>query len=269
MKLAATQKVKTIKGSKSQQGAALLMMVLVIVLAFASLLLSKMTNRLSANATHNNQILSRSHESLIGYALANTTKGQLPCPDLDGDGIAESSCGSGANSRIGYLPWQTLGLGMLLDSSNSCLWYAVSGNFKSGNTTTPTQATQGQFVIYDARGTIVHGQTQAQQAIAVIIAPQKALADQNRTSTINQHCKDVSNGSLVDHARSYLDEAHNIRNYSGQRSGAAASNPGYSSLPTVNTSTFIQTNGIDTTGNDILMPILPADFSKVNAMLSP
>ena len=61
--------------------------------------------------------------------------GYLPCPDTDGDGWAEATCGSldgasGQASRLGLLPWKTLGLPDLRDGYGERLWYAVSSKYK-------------------------------------------------------------------------------------------------------------------------------------------
>lgn len=84
----------------------------------------KITYRAMANAK----------DELIGFAVANSVRGYLPCPAdpaLAGtatEGTALSSCNSDA-LRIGRLPWRTLGLGDLRDGYGEPLWYAVSGNF--------------------------------------------------------------------------------------------------------------------------------------------
>jgi hypothetical protein len=49
----------------------------------------------------------------------------LPCPDAAGtEGIAATSCP--VNAR-GWLPWKSLGLPPLRDSSGTCLWYERQG----------------------------------------------------------------------------------------------------------------------------------------------
>ncbi|HET7401531.1 MAG TPA: hypothetical protein VFJ62_07105, partial [Usitatibacter sp.] len=69
--------------------------------------------------------LALAREALIAYAAdhpinSSVGPGYLPCPDLDNDGWAESTCGSlsgdsGQEQRLGRLPWKTLGLPDLRD----------------------------------------------------------------------------------------------------------------------------------------------------------
>ena len=84
--------------------------------------------------------LAQAREALIAYAVdrpinAVVGPGYLPCPDLDDDGWAESTCGSmsgdsGQEQRLGRLPWKTLGLPDLRDGYGERLWYAVSSKYK-------------------------------------------------------------------------------------------------------------------------------------------
>src|SRR5260370_42146009 len=82
----------------------------------------------------------RAREALVAYAVdrpisAEVGPGYLPCPDLDDDGWAESTCGSmtgdsGQAQRLGRLPWKTLGLPDLRDGHGERLWYAASSKHK-------------------------------------------------------------------------------------------------------------------------------------------
>src|SRR5688572_14935432 len=84
--------------------------------------------------------LAQAREALLAYAAdrpidARVGPGYLPCPDLDDDGWAESTCGSlsghlGQAERLGRLPWKTLGLPDLRDGHGERLSYAVSTRFK-------------------------------------------------------------------------------------------------------------------------------------------
>src|SRR3989304_1859863 len=79
--------------------------------------------------------LRQAKASLIAYAASEQWqiyKGQvtnpprgLPCPDLDDDGDSQGLCSS-ALSRVGRLPWTTLGVDDLRGSSGGRLWDAVS-----------------------------------------------------------------------------------------------------------------------------------------------
>ena len=83
--------------------------------------------------------LALAQQALLAYAAQplGTTQcemncprpGDLPCPDRNNDGEAESSCST--TSRLGRLPWKTLGTGDLRDGSGERLWYAVSERYKN------------------------------------------------------------------------------------------------------------------------------------------
>lgn len=148
------------------------------------------------------EALVQAKEALIGYAakvhISNSSAanqprpGDLPCPDTDNDGDAESWCGDASGSaqtrRIGRLPWKTLGLPDLRDGSGERLWYAVSNNFKNNTRTTCTSPgqtgclnsdTAGTISIFTPDGTRLHDGSDSTGAIAVIIAPGDALQRQD------------------------------------------------------------------------------------------
>ena len=140
--------------------------------------------------------LAQAREALIAYAAErpiNTAvgPGYLPCPDLDDDGWAESTCGSlngdiGQEQRLGRLPWKTLGLPDLRDGYGERLWYAVSTRHKgllncAGSRAcvdmSPDSAI-GTITVRDPSGLVVHDGTSTDLyavdrggALAVVIAP--------------------------------------------------------------------------------------------------
>ena len=167
--------------------------------------------------------LAQAKEALIGYSLkvlvsksdvacAATSNcrrpGDLPCPDTDNDGDAEGSCGNasgttGQTSRLGRLPWKTLGLPDLRDGSGERLWYAVSNNFKNNTRATCNNAvhtgclnsdTPGTINVLASDGSVEHNGSGASGAVAVIFSPgdvlqrQGALLSQNRTCTVGVDC---------------------------------------------------------------------------------
>jgi len=104
--------------------------------------------------------LHQAKDALIGYAItyrdthSGEVPGYLPCPDIDGDGSADTNltsgeCGLSGNAAIGLLPYKQLGLPDLRDEDGVCLWYAVSANFKAATSkATPMNwDTHGQFII--------------------------------------------------------------------------------------------------------------------------
>lgn len=116
-------------GQGHQQGAVIMIMLLILVLGSASFLLTKLGKgdaRLPANLEATAQ-LGAITDALIGYALANGYC--LPCPDtsVPRDGVAETSCGAGP-PVAGALPWVSLGLGAL-DPWGRQLRYLVDPDF--------------------------------------------------------------------------------------------------------------------------------------------
>lgn len=145
--------------------------------------------------------LAQAREALIAYAAdrpinSEVGPGYLPCPDLDNDGWAESTCGSqngdsGQAARLGRLPWKTLGLADLRDGHGERLWYAVSSKYKGLLNCAASRAcidmtpdaALGTITVRDAGGTLLHDGTIAEPyraneggALAVVIAPGPPLA---------------------------------------------------------------------------------------------
>lgn len=170
---------------KSQQGAALVV-VTIIGIGAAALLVSALgkANSQAARDRITASALAQAKEALIGYAAGviltaagASRPGDLPCPDTNDDGVAETSCGNasgstGQASRLGRLPWKSLGLPDLRDGSGERLWYAVSNNFKKSTRTAKLNSdTFGTITVRDASGAIVNDGTNSTGAIAVVIAP--------------------------------------------------------------------------------------------------
>ncbi len=154
-----------------QTGAVLLIMLFIMIFATIALLLYSLSPARLQNVRNqkNTQVLAMAKEGLLAYtasiALAPTGSkkpGTLPCPDTNNDGIAETSCGNASGStgqslRIGRLPWKTLQLPDLRDSSGERLWYAVSSNFKNNTViATLNSDTLGSITIRNSAGNIVH-----------------------------------------------------------------------------------------------------------------
>ena len=149
------------------------------------------TDRERERATE--RALAQAREALLAYAADRpiTTEvgpGYLPCPDLDDDGWAESTCGSlsghlGQADRLGRLPWKTLGLPDLRDGHGERLWYAVSTKHKGllncaasrdCRDLTPASAL-GTITVREAGGALLHDAAATSAvdggAAAVVIAP--------------------------------------------------------------------------------------------------
>lgn len=134
--------------------------------------------------------LAQAKEALIGYAAsvplasAGPRPGDLPCPDIDDDGVTETACGNaagttGQNLRLGRLPWKTLRLPDLRDGDGERLWYAVSNNFKRNTRISILNSdTPGTITVRDSNGMIVFDASGATGAIAVIFSPSSSLSRQ-------------------------------------------------------------------------------------------
>lgn len=165
-----------------QQGQAILLAVVLLAMIGSIAMVSFIKPRnpaLDSNA-QTAQALAQAKEALIAYATAryNERPGELPCPDRDNNGTAQSSCNT-VTTQIGRLPWSTLGLSDLRDGAGERLWYAVSHNFKNNTAVTPLNSnTPGQLS--------VTGIAPASNVIAIVFAAGAAVAGQTRsTANVN------------------------------------------------------------------------------------
>lgn len=183
--------------ARRQRGAALLIMMIVLVLGVAALLARELATRATATAriADNAAALARAKEALLGHAVNYDathpgTHGLLPCPDRDTSGgftegaAHDSACLARYRNVIGRFPWRTLGLAPSNGETGECLWYAVSGTWKAATAALPELVnpdTNGQLRVFAADGTtLLAGATAAERPVAVIFAPGAALAGQAR-----------------------------------------------------------------------------------------
>ena len=150
--------------------------------------------------------LAQAKEALLGFAAGidltaagAPRPGDLPCPDFDNDGTADTPCGGAA---LGRLPWQRLGLPDLRDGDGERLWYAVSSNFKNNPRTactSPGQAgclnsdTRGTITVFDRAGTRIRDGSNPDPftpsgVVAVIIAPGAVLRRQGAGAPQDRSC---------------------------------------------------------------------------------
>lgn len=195
---------------KAQSGAALLIILAIMVLAFSTLMTrgTSSSNRSYESVSKDAAVLAQAKAALIAYAITSTPPidgsnpnrrpGDLPCPDRTGDGIGDA-CGNAAGTtgqanRLGRLPWRDLGLSELKDSSGEPLWYAVSNNFKN-NTRIPalnSNTALGTITLRNTSGAVTNNGSNPggtpSGIIAVVIAPGPAInrqgvGMQNRAAT--------------------------------------------------------------------------------------
>lgn len=165
-------------GFRRQRGAAFLVLVLMIGLIAVSLIVTAApsSNPSLAAAQKTAKALATAREALMAYAASvpdSARLGDLPCPATSyTTGQTASSCNTAA-SRMGYLPWKTLGLPELRDGSGAPLLYAVSNVFKYN---TPAgilnSDTSGEFTVA------------GENAIAVVFAPGQPIGSQDRNAGV-------------------------------------------------------------------------------------
>lgn len=198
-------------GPHNSHGFALVLFMLLALGAVGILLVTRFNSgaaQLARNQS-SDEALRMAHEALIAYAAgrdlsSGTVKpGSLPCPDLDDDGVAETSCGNGTGStqqqnRLGRLPWKTLGLTDLRDASGERLWYAVSSQYKATTASAillnPTTGL-GTITLRNNAGIILHDGTSnnaylgdAGGAVALVLAPGDALIRQGASVRQERSC---------------------------------------------------------------------------------
>lgn len=139
----------------------------------------------SRQQQHNAMVLAQAKLALLAYAsepigltecgLNCPRPGDLPCPDQNNDGTAETSCNNDS-ALLGRLPWKTLGLGDLRDAAGERLWYAVSKMYKNNTRQRPLNLdTPGGISLRDGSGQLSFDASQARGVVAVVIAPMQAL----------------------------------------------------------------------------------------------
>ncbi|NJN40371.1 MAG: hypothetical protein HC807_05315, partial [Gammaproteobacteria bacterium] len=136
--------------------------------------------------------------ALIGYAARDSNRpGSLPCPDpklvadgtpmgdglLTWDGVATTNgmpfncTDSDSSTRIGRLPWRTLGLPELRDGDGELLWYVVSPRFRAPGTSPLNSDVLGDIQTRTSGNLVI-----ASNLVALVIAPGRAVGTQVRPS---------------------------------------------------------------------------------------
>jgi hypothetical protein len=155
-------------------------------------------------------------QALIGWSvqrtpsvpLPNARPGELPCPDMNNDGLEDGTCVAGA---IGRVPWKTLGIPEPKDAAGETLWYAIAGPFRIFNVNSdPIHSdTKGNITVYqDSTASVV-----TTEAVAVLFAPGLALGAQNRDTVATALCPTTGTtiaGNLC--AANYLETAATVNN---------------------------------------------------------
>lgn len=212
--------LKSRSSIRSQQGAVLIIFVLLMILALSTALLTGInpnkTKLALTEKTFNH--LATAKSALIAYArLSDPDKTPtglqqryLPCPDINGDGVEETPCGTSA--ATGWLPWQTLGLPPLKDASTYCLRYYIAGAYKQGASSPPliSALPPAEFTLSDP------DQLLSNDVVAIIFAPNNIVAGQNRSTNpgVITECGSTAAGAPINQNQNLLDSIAGVNNAS-------------------------------------------------------
>lgn len=173
-------------GRCKQRGAALLIMLVILVVGIATVLINSLTSSTvnTARQATTAAALAQAKDALIGRAIKDVNHpGSLPCPDTNNDGSTGLFVsGNQCPNYVGRLPWKTLGLPDLRDGDGERLWYALSPTVRDYSSATQliNSDTPGQFII-TGNGTISN-------VVAIIFSPGSVLTSLNQTrDTANQN----------------------------------------------------------------------------------
>ena len=145
-------------------------------------------------------VLMQAKRALLDYAVTyeDANPGQygfLPCPDrvdttVPPEGGADGgNCLATAVNAMGLFPWASLETGVLKSGTGQCLWYAVSGEYKSSpKTKMLNQDTNGAIRLYNPDGTVRQGALAQDRVVAVIIDPSTVLPAQSRNYDDSSLC---------------------------------------------------------------------------------
>jgi hypothetical protein len=191
-----------------QQGFALIA-ILALAALISAFLIASALNRSSADVSNEREqrsmdALRQAKAALIAYAASEEWQlyksqtpnqpGGLPCPDINNNGASPGICSS-ASSRVGRLPYLTIGSDDLRDASGERLWYAVSSNFYKRT------GVGGNVINSDTQGLLtVTGTAAANNVVAIVFAPGQAIQD----STLPGQIQDRS-AANVNRPASYLE----------------------------------------------------------------
>lgn len=168
-----------------QRGIVLLGLMIALLLA-SGLYLIGQTNRLFSRFNRDSAdaiVLQQARDALLARAVSDANRpGSLPCPALNSDGTAPGL--PPCPAFVGWLPWRTLGLPDLRDSSGERIWYVLSPNFQDSGTINITSASA---LTLDGNAGIA----------ALVIAPGSALPGQNRPSNNTVDYLDAKDGNLA------------------------------------------------------------------------
>lgn len=156
-----------------QRGVALLALLVLVGVAASLVIVSVASSSAQERDRHEHSLraMGMIRDALIARAAGDLNRpGSLPCPDYDGDGVADGSlCTS---PYIGWVPWRTLDLPDLRDSAGERFWYALSAEFRDHSS---LGALNSETV-----GSLTADGNANPKYVAVVLAPNAPLPAQTR-----------------------------------------------------------------------------------------
>lgn len=181
------------------RGAALIMMVILMTMAMIGYLVQRGHGyRGLIEERQSQRALNEAHDALLGWAIRQSRFGEFPCPDLDDNGVAQSTCPATHNTVVGRLPWKSLNMPANRDGGDNRLWYALSEDFSNNSSITLDQSHNGQL---DLDGATV---------LAVVIAPGRPLNGQ--TSRPSNQAGDYTEDDNADNDNRFVSSANGAFN---------------------------------------------------------
>ncbi len=188
-----------------------MVMLVIFVIGSLAFLVASLDKATVKNERNRNTAtaLAMAKDALIARAVSDASSpGSLPCPDITGDGVAQTA--TDCTYYIGRLPWKTLGLPRLTDSHGQELWYALSRNFRDDSSNNPLNS--------DSSGDlIISGSPSANNVIAIVFAPGPNLNGQSRSSnsincltTGNSQPENLCAASYLEGSNANLDTKTNL-----------------------------------------------------------
>jgi len=179
---------------KTSKGAALLVMLFLILATFGTIIVSQLSkaNLEMQMQKKTQETLAQAKQALIAWSVLNGDvgtntlhrPGALPCPaDPATPGLQKSSCASATGSAIGRLPWKTLGIDELRDAYGEDLWYSVSDSFRPAPPNLPAinSDSQGTMLLYASNGSTLLTPV-GDELAAIVFSAGPPIAAQNRNA---------------------------------------------------------------------------------------
>lgn len=186
----------TIKNPLRQKGVALVILVVIIVLAFISYIVSELSvpELKYKQQVKTMAVLKKAKQAVINYAVTYIDRptgddfGIFPCPETFKNGPygnMSGTCNAKNLNAVEWFPWRSLDLSALKDNSGTCLFYAVSGTHKMGaRADMINEDSIGMFQVVNSAGDILQGVNIEDRVIALVIAPGGPLAGQARNPLV-------------------------------------------------------------------------------------